>query len=60
MWNIIFKRKKMNLFTKQNQTYRCEKQAYVYQREMGGGDKSGAQDEYAHTTIYKVDNKNVL
>ena len=37
MWNILFKRIKMNLFTKQNQTYRCEKQAYVYQGEMAGG-----------------------
>ena len=42
----------MNLFTKQEQTYRYRKQTYGYQRgNVGGSDKSGAWDEH-HTLLY--------
>ena len=48
MWNLILKMIQTNLFTKQKQTYRYQKQTYgfyPYKREMwGGGDKSGAWD----------------
>ena len=38
MWNLILKKKiKMNLFTKQKQTYRYQKQTYGYQGGKGGG-----------------------
>ena len=51
----------MNLFTKQKQTYRYRKQTYGYQRgTVGGRAKSRAWDEYTHTTICKITNKNLL
>ena len=48
----------MNLFTKQKQTHRLQKQTYGYQRgEMEGRDKSGVRDEHKQTTTYKTDNQ---
>ena len=51
----------MSLFTKQKQTYRCQKQTYDYQKGNVGvvvvRDKSGAWDEHMQTTIYKTDNQ---
>ena len=48
----------MNLFTKQKQSYRCPKQIYGYQRgNVGGRGKSGAWEEYTHSTIYKIVNQ---
>ena len=47
----------MNLFTKQKQTYRYQKQTSGYQRgNVVGRDKSGARDKHAHTAVYKRDN----
>ena len=47
----------MNLFTKQKQTHRLQKQIYGYQREkVEGRDKLGVWDQHIHTTIYKIDN----
>ena len=47
-----------NLFIKQKQTYRYQKQTYGCQRgnivEM---DKSGAWDEHTHVTTRKIDNQ---
>ena len=48
----------MNLFTKQKQTYRYQKQTYGYEGgNVVGRDKSGAWDEHAHATICKIDNQ---
>ena len=48
----------MNLFTKQEQSYRYQKQTYGCQSgNVGVRDKSGAQDEHTHTTMYKIDNQ---
>ena len=50
----------MNLFTKQKQIYRYQKQTYGNQMgNVVGRDKSGAWDEHTHTTIYKIDNQQV-
>ena len=44
MWNLK-KLIQMNLFTKQKQTHRLQKQTYGYQRgSMGRRDKLGARD----------------
>ena len=49
----------MNLFTKQKQTHRLQKQTYGNQRgNVGWGrDKSGVWDEHIHTTLYKIENQ---
>ena len=44
----------MNLFIKQNQTYRCKKQAYGSQRETGGGGINQELRMNIHTTIYDI------
>ena len=42
----------MNLFTKQKQTHRLQKQTYGYHRgKVRGCIKLGAGDEQIHTTI---------
>ena len=47
-----------NLFTKQKQAYRYQKQTYGCQRgNIVGMDKSGAWDEHTHMTTYKIDNQ---
>ena len=48
----------MNLFTKQEQTYRYKKQTYGYQRGNVAGRKNQAlrMNIRIHTTAYKVDN----
>ena len=38
MWNLKKKMIKMNLFTKQKQTHRLQKQTYGYQRGKVGGE----------------------
>ena len=44
----------MNLFTKEKQTFICQK--HGYQRgNMVGKDESGAWDEHMDNTIYKID-----
>ena len=51
----------MKLFTKQKQTHRLRKQTYGYQRGKGvGGDKLGVRDQQIYTTIYKINNKDLL
>ena len=48
----------MNLFTKQKQGGRYQKQTYGYQRgNMERRDKSGDWDEHKHTIIYKIGNQ---
>ena len=48
----------MNLFIKQKQTHRLQKQTYGYQRGKGWGrDKLGGWDEHIYTTVYKTDNQ---
>ena len=48
----------MHLLTILKQICRYLKQTYGYQRgNMVGRDKSGAWDEHAYTTIYKIDNQ---
>ena len=49
----------MNLFTKQKQTYRYQKQTFGSQRrKVAGRDKSGAWDEHSHIATYKqIDNQ---
>ena len=49
----------MNLFTKQKQTHRHRKQTFDYQRGWGG-DKLGVCDLHIHTTIYKINNEDLL
>ena len=45
----------MNLFTKEKQTFICQK--HGYQRgNMVGKDESGAWDEHTHTILNKIDN----
>ena len=41
MWTLIFKMIKVNLFTKQKQTHRFQKQTYGYQRGNAGGGVEG-------------------
>ena len=42
----------MNLFRKQKQTHRLQKQTYGYQRgKVAGRDKLGVWDEHTHTAI---------
>ena len=45
----------MNLFTKQKQTHRLQKQTYGYQRGKRAGDKLGVWDWQIQTTTYKID-----
>ena len=48
----------VNLFIKQEQIYRYQKQTYVTRRETWQGrDKSTAWDEHTQTVIYKIDNE---
>ena len=48
----------MNLFTKQKQIYRYQKQTYGYQMgNMVGRNKAGRWDEHTHTTTRKRDNQ---
>ena len=54
-YHLYVESKKMiqkNLFTKQKQTHRLQKQTYGYGEPWGGRDKLGVWDEYMHTTIY--------
>ena len=51
----------VNLFTKQKQTHRHRKQTYGYQRgKRRGRDILGVWDSQRHTTIYKINNKDLL
>ena len=47
----------VNLFTKQKQTHRLQKQTYGYQRGKVGRAKLRVWDEQIHMTIYKRDNQ---
>ena len=47
----------MNLFTKQRQTHRLQKQTYGYQRRKVGEGKLRVWDYHIHTTIYKIGNQ---
>lgn len=48
----------MNLFTKQKETHKLQKQTYGYQRrKVASGDKFVVWDEQIHTTIYKIHNQ---
>ena len=48
--------RQMNLFTKQKETDRYQKQSYSYQRgRMRGRNKPRAWDEHIHTTLHKTD-----
>ena len=48
------------LFTKQKSTRRHTKQTYGYQRGKRGRDKLGIGDLQICTTVYKINNKNLL
>ena len=50
----------MNLFTKQKQTHRHRKQTMVTKGERRGRDKLGVWEQQIHTTIYKINNKDLL
>ena len=53
----------MNLYTKQKQTHRYQKQTYGDQRgNVRGRDKSGAWDEHTHYLLYigQMTNKDLL
>ena len=48
----------MNLFLKQKETHRLQKQTYSYQRgKVGKRDKLGVWDSHIHSTIYEIDNQ---
>ena len=48
----------MNLFPKQKETHRLQKQTYGYQRgKVGRRDKLGVWDSHIHSTIYEIDNQ---
>ena len=50
-----------NLFIKQKQTYRYQKQTYGCQRgNIVEIHKSGAWDEHTHVTTYMIDNQQGL
>ena len=54
MWNLK-KVIKMNLFTKQKQTYRLREWTYGYQQgSVEGREKLGGWNGHIHTTIYKI------
>ena len=45
----------MNLFTKQKQTHRLQKQTYGYQRgQVVGRDGSGVWDWHMHALVYRM------
>ena len=46
----------MNLFTKQKQTEKFQKQLQLPKGKHREGNKSGAQDSHRHTTVYKMGN----
>ena len=50
----------MNLSPKQEQTHRCRKQTYGYQRRQGVRDKLGAWDRQIHGTVCKVNSEILL
>ena len=48
----------VNLFAKQKQTHRHRKQTQSYQRgKVAARDKLEVWDQYIHTTMHKIDNK---
>ena len=54
MWNLIFKKEiQMNLFTKQRQTYRYEKQTYGYQRSNMEGRDNQELGVNTRTLLYE-------
>ena len=60
MWNI-FKMIQRNVFTEQKQTHRHRKETYGYQRgKVVGRDKLGIWNGHIHTTIFKINNKDLL
>ena len=50
MWTLIFKMIKVNLFTKQKQTHRFQKQTSGYQRGNAGGGGAGINQELGINT----------
>ena len=50
----------MNLYTKQKWIHRHKKQIYGHQRGREGEDKFGVWDQQIYTTIYKINNKDLL
>lgn len=50
----------MNLFTKEKQTHRLQKQTDGYQRgKVGMSDKLGGWNQQIHITIYKINTKRI-
>lgn len=45
----------MNLFTRQEQTYRDRKQIYSYERQRGERNELGVWNQQIQTFIYKED-----
>ena len=54
---IFFKRIQMNLFTKQKETHRCQKQIYGYQRGQMGAVRNGlwVWDRHVSTIVHGMD-----
>ena len=42
------------------ESHRHRKETYIYQRGKGGRDESGVWDENIHSTIYKINNQQLL
>ena len=64
MWYHLYMESKkmiqMKLFTKEKQTHRHRKQTWLLKGKGWGRDKLGVWEWHIHTTIYKINNKELL
>ena len=59
MWNLILKNETNELIYKTETDLQILKTNLWFTKGGNMGDKSAALDEHIHTTVYKIDNKDV-